>query len=275
MAINPMPTPSADPYSAYNTEKNKKKKQTNSGYVTNTVTPPPKPAQEVPQAQSVTSNYTQPVPKPNTAPQTNGYLSGAAAYNPLSLKQNSQSSQKSAMDTIYNKTVTYDAVPIPKTQHGSVKPQQPKSHSYTEPKAKTNQYVNNGVNTNNTAKTYSYKSPKTYTYSQPKTYTYTSPKTNIGEYKTLGGYTNTNPYVTKDRIGDAGSTVDYKPFGDYTSKNPYISNDIVADYGQNSYSAQLKSQEKKEYMGVKNQNAADELWTKYGSWYINRIVNKL
>ncbi|MBP1571400.1 MAG: hypothetical protein J6C76_05820, partial [Oscillospiraceae bacterium] len=104
MAINPMPTPSADPYSAYNTEKNKKKKQTNSGYVTNTVTPPPKPAQEVPQAQSVTSNYTQPVPKPNTAPQTNGYLSGAAAYNPLSLKQNSQSSQKSAMDTIYNKT---------------------------------------------------------------------------------------------------------------------------------------------------------------------------
>ena len=29
MAIKPMPTPSADPYSAYNTEKNKKKKQTN------------------------------------------------------------------------------------------------------------------------------------------------------------------------------------------------------------------------------------------------------
>ncbi len=61
MAIKPMPTPSADPYSAYNTEKNKKKKQTNSPYVTNTVTPPSKPAQEVPQAQSVTSNYTQPV----------------------------------------------------------------------------------------------------------------------------------------------------------------------------------------------------------------------
>ena len=166
-------------------------------------------------------------------------------------------------------------LPTPKTQHGSGKPQQPKSYSYTEPKAKTNQYVSNSVNTNNTANTYSYNSPKTYTYTQPKTYTYTSPKANIGEYKTLGGYTNTNPYVTKDRIGDAGSTVDYKPFGGYTSKNPYISKDIVADYGQNSYSAQPKTQGKKEYMGVKNQTAADELWAKYGSRYINRIVNKL
>ena len=139
------------------------------------------------------------------------------------------------MDTIYNKTVTYDAVPTPKTQHGSVKPQQPKSYSYTEPKAKTNQYVSNSVNTNNTAKMYSYNSPKTYTYNQPKTYTYTSPKTNIGEYKTLGGYTNKNPYVTKDRVGN----------------------------GQNSYSVQPKQQEKKEYTGVKIQTAADELWNRY------------
>ena len=114
MSIKPMPTPSADPYSAHSTEKNKKKKQTNSGYVANAVTPPPQPAAEVPSAPSATSNYTQPVPKPDTSLQTNGYLSGAAAYNPLSLKQNSQSSQKSAMDTIYNKTVTYDAVPTPK-----------------------------------------------------------------------------------------------------------------------------------------------------------------
>ena len=151
------------------------------------------------------------------------------------------------MDTIYNKTVTYDAVPTPKTQHGSVKPQQPKSYSYTEPKAKTNQYVSNSVNTNNTAKTYSYNSPKTYTYTQPKIYTYTPPKTNIGEYKTLGSYTNKNPYVTKDRVGN----------------------------GHNSYSAQPKPQVKNDYTGVKNQNAADELWAKYGSRYINRIVNKL
>ncbi|MBP1551163.1 MAG: hypothetical protein J6C04_02675, partial [Oscillospiraceae bacterium] len=86
-----------------------------------------------------------------------------------------------------------------------------------------------------TAKTYSYNSPKTYTYTQPKTYTYTPPKANIGEYKTLGGYTNTNPYVTKDRVGN----------------------------GQNSYSAQPKQQEKKEYTGVKNQTAADELWNRY------------
>jgi len=225
MAIKPMPTPSADPYSAYNTEKNKKKKQTNSGYVTNTVTPPPQPAPEVPSVPPIVSNYTQPVPKPDTSSHTNGYLTNAGSYNPLSLKQNSQSSQKSAMDTIYNKTVTYDAVPTPKKQHGSIKPQQPKSHSYTELKAKTNQYVNNGVNTNNTAKTYSYNSPKTYTYSQPKTYTYTSPKTNIGEYKTLGGYTNKNPYVTKDKVGN----------------------------GQNSYSTQPKLQVKNDYTGAKNQ----------------------
>ena len=109
-------------------------------------------------------------------------------------------------------------------QHGSVKPQQPKSYSYTEPKAKINQYVSNGVNTNNTSKMYSYNSPKTYTYNQLKTYTYTPPKTNIGEYKTLSGYTNTNPYVTKDR---------------------------VANYGQNSYSAQPKSQVKNDYTGAK------------------------
>ena len=178
------------------------------------------------------------------------------------------------MDTIYNKTVTYDAVPTPKTQHGSVKPQQPKSYSYTEPKAKTNQYVSNSVNTNNTANTYSYNSPKTYTYTQPKVYASTPPKTSVGEYKPLGSYTNTNPYVTKDRIGDAGSTVDYNPFGGYTNKNPYVSKDIVADYGQNSYSAQPKPQVKNHYTGVKNQNAADELWAKYGSRYINRIVNK-
>ena len=124
------------------------------------------------------------------------------------------------MDTIYNKTVTYDAVPIPKTQHGSYKAPAQKSYSYTEPKAKANQYVNNAVNTNNTA--------KTYTYNQPKTYTYTPPKTNIGEYKTLGGYTNTNPYVTKDRVGN----------------------------GQNSYSAQPKTQEKKEQRTL---NSSD-LW---------------
>ena len=114
MSIKPMPTPSADPYITYSTDKPKKKKQTNSGYVTNTVTPPPQPAPEVPSVPPIVSNYTQPVPKPDTSSHTNGYLSGAAAYNPLSLKQNSQSSQKSAMDTIYNKTVTYDAVPTPK-----------------------------------------------------------------------------------------------------------------------------------------------------------------
>ena len=51
----------------------------------------------------------------------------------------------------------------------------------------------------------------------------------------MGGYTNTNPYVTKDRVGN----------------------------GQNSYSAQPKQQEKKEYTGVKNQTAADELWNRY------------
>ena len=78
MAIKPMPTPSADPYSAYNTEKNKKKKQTNSGYVTNTVTPPPKPAAEVPSTPSAISNYTQPVQKPDTSSHTIDYLSGAA-----------------------------------------------------------------------------------------------------------------------------------------------------------------------------------------------------
>ena len=82
---------------------------------------------------------------------------------------------------------------------------------------------------------YSYNSPKTYTSNQPKTYTYTPPKTNIGEYKTLGGYTNTNPYVTKDMVGN----------------------------GQNSYSAQPKSQVKNDYTGVKNQNAVDELWNRY------------
>jgi len=229
-----MPTPSADPYSAYNTEKNKKKKQTNSTYVTNTVTPPPQPAPEVPQAPSAVSNYTQPVPKPDTSPQTNGYLSGAAAYNPLRLKQNN-TTQKSTMDTIYNKTVTYDAVPTPKKQHGSVKPQQPKSHSYTEPKPKTNQYVSNSVNTNSTAKMYSYNSSKDYTYTQPKIYTYTTPKTDIGEYKTLGGYTNQNPYVTKDRVGN----------------------------GQNSYSAQPKSQVKNDYTGVKKPTVVDELWNRY------------
>ena len=126
------------------------------------------------------------------------------------------------------KTEDYSSVfclPTPKTQHGSVKPQQPKSYSYTEPKPKTNQYVSNSVNTNNTAKTYSYNSPKTHTYSQPKTYTYIPPKTNIGEYKTLGGYTNKNPYVTKDKVGN----------------------------GQNSYSTQPKLQVKNDYTGAKNQ----------------------
>ncbi len=191
------------------------------------VTTPPQPAAEVPQAPSAVSNYTQPVPKPDTSSHTNGYLSGAAVYNPLSLKQNSQSGQKSAMDTIYNKTVTYDAVPTPKTQHGSYKAPTQKSYSYTEPKPKTNQYVNNSVNTNNTAKTYSYNSPKTYTS--------TPPKINIGEYKTLGGYTNTNHYVTKDRVGN----------------------------GQNSYSAQPKPQVKNDYTGAKKPTAVDELWNRY------------
>ena len=45
--------------------------------------------------------------------------------------------------------------------------------------------------------------------------TCTPPKTNIGEYKTLGGYTNANPYVSKDRVDDpwiesnAGTTKPY------------------------------------------------------------------
>ena len=91
------------------------------------------------------------------------------------------------------------------------------------------------MNTNNTANTYSYNSPKTYTYTQPKTYTYTPPKTNIGEYKTLGSYTNKNPYVTKDRVGN----------------------------GHNSYSAQPKPQVKNDYTGAKKPTVVDELWNRY------------
>ena len=79
-------------------------------------------------------------------------------------------------------------------------------------------------------------------------YAVSAPKINIGEYKTIGGYTNKNPYISKDR---------------------------VADYGQNSYSAQLKSQEKNGYTGAKNQTAVDQLWTKYGTQLVNKIVNKL
>ena len=105
----------------------------------NTVTPPPQPAQEVPSTPSAISNYTQPVPKPDTSSQTNGYLTNAGSYNPLSLKQNN-TTHKSAMDTIYNKTVSYDPVPTPKTQHGSYKAPAQKSYSYTELKAKTNQH---------------------------------------------------------------------------------------------------------------------------------------
>jgi len=108
MAIRPMPTPSAEPYATYSTEKNKKKKQTNSTYVTNTVTPPPQPAPVVPQAPPVT-NKTQPVSKADTAAQTKSNLSNTAAYNPLSLKQNSTGSQN-AMDTIYNKIMSWEYI---------------------------------------------------------------------------------------------------------------------------------------------------------------------
>lgn len=104
------------------------------------VTPPPKPAPEVPSAPPIVSNYTQPVPKPETSTQTNGYLAAASSYNPLSVKQNNQNTQSNGMDSIYNKTVTYDAVPTQKTQHGSYKAPAQKSHSYTEPKAKANQH---------------------------------------------------------------------------------------------------------------------------------------
>jgi len=164
MAIRPMPTPSAEPYTTYSTEKNKKKKETNSGYVTNTVTPPPQPASVVPSAPPVTNNYTQSVPKQNTPSQTKSNLSNTASYNPLSLKQNSTGSQ-SAMDTIYNKTVTYDAVPTPKTQHGSVKPPVQKTYSYTETK--------------------------------PISKTGTAVKANF-----TAGKTAYNPYVSKDRVDD-------------------------------------------------------------------------
>ncbi|MBP1553072.1 MAG: hypothetical protein J6B21_02860, partial [Oscillospiraceae bacterium] len=230
MAIKPMPVPSADPYYNYNTTK--KKKQTNSGYRANTVTPPPKPAQETSRTANSTVSapqpsqiYEQPQPKEYSASkQSSSYLENVSSYNPLTLNQNKS---EDTYGSIRQRTVTYDAVPTPQKQHGSVKPQQPKSYSYTEPKAKTNQYVNNTVN--NVAA----KADKVDTKS---IYAVSAPKINIGEYKTLGGYTNTNPYVSKDR---------------------------VADYGQNSYSAQSTPQEKKEYTGVKNQTAADELWNRY------------
>ena len=152
--------------------KKKKKKQTNSTYVTNTVTPPPQPAPVVPSAPPVT-NKTQTLPKQNTASQTKSNLLNAAAYNPLSLKQNN-TTQQSAMDTIYNKTVTYDAVPVPQIQHGSYKSPAQKSYSYTETKPTAN--------------------------------TVTSVKANI-----TAGKTAYNPYVTKDRVGNEQNSYSARP----------------------------------------------------------------
>ena len=205
MARNPMPTPSADSSYNFNSDKNKKKKQTAGGV--KTVTPPPQPAHEVNRTSGTTYSttssvpapkqtqiYEQPVPKPQTSTQTNRYLSAASSYNPLTVKQNNQNIQNNGMNSIYNKTVTYDAVPVPKTQLKSNKPQHPKGYSYTETKPRSNQYVNNAVNT--------YTTPKQQMHTPPKPHSSTPPKINIGEYKTLGGYTNANPYVSKDRVDD-------------------------------------------------------------------------
>lgn len=51
----------------------------------------------------------------------------------------------------------------------------------------------------------------------------------------MDGYTNTNPYVTKDRV----------------------------DNGQNSYSTQPKPQVKNDYTGAKKPTVVDELWNRY------------
>ncbi|MBQ5313837.1 MAG: hypothetical protein J6K30_07310, partial [Oscillospiraceae bacterium] len=213
MAIKPMPVPSADPYYNYNTTK--KKKQTNSGYRANTVTPPPKPAQETSRTANSTVSapqpsqiYEQPQPKEyNASKQSSSYLENVSSYNPLTLNQNKS---EDTYGSIRQRTVTYDAVPTPQKQHGSVKPQQPKGYSYTETKPRTNQYVNNAVNTYTAPKQQMHTPPKTYTYTppkphpsaQPKPYPLDPPKTNIGEYKTFGGYKNANPYVSKDRVDD-------------------------------------------------------------------------
>ena len=209
MAIRPMPTPSAEPYATYSTEKNKKKKQTNSTYVTNTVTQPPQPAPVVPSALPVTNN-TQTLPKQNTASQTKSNLSNTASYNPLSLKQNSTGSQ-SAMDTIYNKTVTYDAVPTPQIQHGSYKSPVQKSYSYTETKPTAN--------------------------------TGTAVKANITADKTAY-----NPYVTKDRVENGQNGYSVLPKLQENSNYTDIQRKKAIDELWAKYGARLMGKDDKEQM---------------------------
>ena len=160
MSVRPMPAPSLNE-GVYMPKKKQKQSQTSAAV---TGTAPPQPAQEVSRTTGAALNtgnsvyeekfvhaYEQPVPKPkeynaaqtlktnygyNTSKQSSSYSEKVSSYNPLSLNRN-KTATAGAYGSTKQKTVTYDAVPVPKTQYGSVKPQQTKSYSYTEVKPKS------------------------------------------------------------------------------------------------------------------------------------------
>ena len=170
MKHNPMATPAED----ISIGSTKKKKHTNNGYVTNTVTVPPQPAHST-AATPTTKNYETPVPQPPKATVSSTGVKSSTVNNNIS-------SAKTAVDAIQGKPFIYDSTPIPQTQLKTTRPQSYSSMVSVQNTSRNTVSKQNVPKTNHGPSREAAQSMQTATY-QPQ-----------------GSYNAQSPYTTNDRV---------------------------------------------------------------------------